>query len=262
MSCLWIDRSIDIVCRYSIVAGWIVGLGWVLGWLVRYQINTHPQKKITLSFHIDEKTNGSDSIIKINNTVHELISWIDELFFFLLLLLLLLLFVMQSFRSQLILLIAVSFAVLHLFHEISTLEPNHNTNIVNKEDSIPNDSRRRNANQNNDYNNNNNYKDCMTLEDKILPQNITHTPERPIPRVFHFFVPSKQCIPPEIVKNLQQWMSIPHHSVLIHDQTDITAHLTSKTNTSSTSNWEFLPKAFQCAMDHEAILDLARFVYL
>ena len=98
------------------------------------------------------------------------------------------------------------------------------------------------------------------VQDKMLPMNITHTDKnRPIPRVVHFFVKSK-CLPKDLAENVLQWKEqLVDHSVLLHDQNEIAQYLTKER---SDSKLPFVAKAFHCAIQHEAILDLARLVWL
>ena len=94
------------------------------------------------------------------------------------------------------------------------------------------------------------------VKDKTLPTNITHIPNRSIPKVVHFFVKSK-CLPQDVALNVNQWMSLGDHSVLLHDYNEITDYLSKKRN-----DLPFVWKALNCAFQHETILDLARLVWL
>jgi len=96
------------------------------------------------------------------------------------------------------------------------------------------------------------------VQDKVLPINITHTADRPIPRVVHLFVKSR-CLPTDLAENVMQWKQLADHSVLLHDQNEITQYLTKERKD---TKLPFVPKAFHCAIQHEAILDLARLVWL
>jgi len=97
------------------------------------------------------------------------------------------------------------------------------------------------------------------VKDKMLPINITHTDNRPIPRVVHFFVKSK-CLPKDLAENVLQWKEqLEDHSVLLHDQNEIAQYLTKER---TDSKLPFVAKSFHCAIQHEAILDLARLVWL
>jgi len=95
------------------------------------------------------------------------------------------------------------------------------------------------------------------VKDRVLAKNITHNPNRPIPRVVHFFVKSK-CLPQDAVDNIMQWMLLENHSIFLHDHYDITEYLSKE----RTDLLAFVPNAFKCAFQHETILDLARSVWL
>ena len=94
------------------------------------------------------------------------------------------------------------------------------------------------------------------VKDKTLPMNITHIPNRSIPKVVHFFVKSK-CLPQDVALNVNQWMLLDDHSVLLHDYNEITDYLSKKRK-----DLPFVWKALNCAFQHETILDLARLVWL
>ena len=96
------------------------------------------------------------------------------------------------------------------------------------------------------------------VQDKMLPINITHTVDRPIPRVVHLFVKSR-CLPTDLADNVMQWKQLKDHSVLLHDQIEIAQYLTKERKD---TKLPFVSKAFHCAIQHEAILDLARLVWL
>jgi len=52
-----------------------------------------------------------------------------------------------------------------------------------------------------------------------------------------------------------QWKQFADHSILLHDQNEITQYLTKERKD---TKLPFVPKAFHCAIQHKAILDLAR----
>ena len=111
------------------------------------------------------------------------------------------------------------------------------------------------ANTNNDSCTDSN---LVFVQDKMLPINITHTVDRPIPRVVHLFVKSR-CLPTDLADNVMQWKQLEDHSVLLHDQIEIAQYLTKERKD---TKLPFVSKAFHCAIQHEAILDLARLVWL
>lgn len=88
--------------------------------------------------------------------------------------------------------------------------------------------------------------------------NRTGKEEEGIPKVFHFFVKSK-CVPNRIHQNLQLWVeALPEeYSIYVHDLQEIHSYLSRPR-----SDMPFIQKAHACAFQHEAILDLARLVYL
>jgi len=99
-------------------------------------------------------------------------------------------------------------------------------------------------------------KNHVFVKDKILAENITHNPNRPIPRVVHFFVRSR-CLPQDAAANILQWIALEDHSILLHDHNEIIEYLSKER-----SDLAFVPKALKCAFQHETILDLARLVWL
>mmetsp|Transcript_3392 Transcript_3392/g.5182 ORF Transcript_3392/g.5182 Transcript_3392/m.5182 type:complete len:623 (-) Transcript_3392:409-2277(-) len=102
-------------------------------------------------------------------------------------------------------------------------------------------------------NNDEEEEECTMVQSKVLPTNITHTNDRYIPRVIHLFIPRK-CLPHDVVKSvIQPWLDVPNHSVLLHDYEDISVKL-------KTHRYNFVRQA--CVVDHNALIDLARFVYL
>lgn len=99
-------------------------------------------------------------------------------------------------------------------------------------------------------------KNLVLVEDRVLSHNITHTSDRAIPRVVHFFVQSR-CLPQDLVNNIQHWMALEDHSILLHDSNEIAEYLSK-----DRADLPFVPKAWNCAFQHETILDLARLVML
>jgi len=98
--------------------------------------------------------------------------------------------------------------------------------------------------------------ECIVLNDKVLPKNVTQPPGTFIPREIHFFVESR-CIPKEIADHLHLWESIQDHSVFYHDKESIYEYLQQPR-----PEMPFIAKAANCAFTHEAILDLARLTWL
>ena len=99
--------------------------------------------------------------------------------------------------------------------------------------------------------------DLVRFENKILESNNTTTASGRIPRTLHFFSKSK-CLPKEAHENLQKWSdAVKDYSILIHDLQDISTHLSKPRK-----DLPFVANALKCAFSHEAVLDLARFVYL
>jgi len=97
------------------------------------------------------------------------------------------------------------------------------------------------------------HEDCILIKNKVLPSNITHSNDRLIPRVIHLFIP-KRCLPPSIVESIiQPWLDVPQHSILFHDFEEISHKL-------STHRYDFVRRA--CYIEQDALVDLARFVYL
>jgi mannosyltransferase OCH1-like enzyme len=97
--------------------------------------------------------------------------------------------------------------------------------------------------------------DFVLVEDKVLPEEVTHH-DRKIPGVVHFFVRSK-CLPIEIADKMHHWTSLANHSVLIHDEKEVYDYLSKERN-----DLPYVSKSLDCAVTHEAVLDLARMVYL
>ena len=93
------------------------------------------------------------------------------------------------------------------------------------------------------------------VKDNVLPDEVTHA-NRKIPSVIHFFVRSK-CLPVELTDYMHHWTSLTNYTILFHDEEEIHNHLSKER-----SDLPFLPDAFRCAVKHEAILDLARTVFL
>ena len=97
--------------------------------------------------------------------------------------------------------------------------------------------------------------DFVLVEDKVLPEEVTHH-DRKIPGVVHFFVRSK-CLPIEIADKMHHWTSLANHSVLIHDEKEVYDYLSKERN-----DLPYVSKSLGCAVTHEAVLDLARMVFL
>lgn len=88
-------------------------------------------------------------------------------------------------------------------------------------------------------------------------ENTTSTNRSRIPNIIHFFAKSK-CLPKQVHENLQTWVhTIQDYSIILHDWQEISTHLSKPR-----IDLPFVVNAFQCAFSHEAILDLARFVFL
>jgi hypothetical protein len=98
--------------------------------------------------------------------------------------------------------------------------------------------------------------ECIVVEDKILPTNVTQPPGTSIPREIHFFVQSR-CLPRDIANNVYHWKSIPDHSVFFHDIDSIYEYLQQPR-----LDMPYIAKALRCVFEHEAILDLARLTWL
>ena len=97
----------------------------------------------------------------------------------------------------------------------------------------------------------------IMFQDKTLDNSNTTTTTSRIPRTIHFFSKSK-CLPKEAHDNLQKWSdTIQDYSIMLHDLQDISTQLSKPRKDLS-----FVANALKCAFSHEAILDLARFVYL
>ena len=86
-----------------------------------------------------------------------------------------------------------------------------------------------------------------------------HRMDKGIPKVFHFFAKSK-CVPNQIYQNLERWVeAVPDdYSIYLYDLEEIQTYLSKPRSDSM----YFIRKAYSCAFHHEAILDLARLVYL
>ncbi|GFH59901.1 hypothetical protein CTEN210_16377 [Chaetoceros tenuissimus] len=96
----------------------------------------------------------------------------------------------------------------------------------------------------------------IMFQNKMVESSNTTTASR-IPRTLHFFSKSK-CLPKEAHDNLQKWSdAIPDYSIILHDLQDISTHLSKPRK-----DLPFVANALKCAFSHEAVLDLARFVYL
>jgi mannosyltransferase OCH1-like enzyme len=98
--------------------------------------------------------------------------------------------------------------------------------------------------------------DCIVMQDKVLPKNVTHPPGIFIPREIHFFVKSR-CIPTDISNYMNQWTSLQNFSVFFHDMNKIYEFLQKPR-----PDMPFVSKALTCAFHHEAILDLTRLLWL
>lgn len=99
----------------------------------------------------------------------------------------------------------------------------------------------------------------LFLFEDIIVDDATYndSPEGTIPKTIHFFSKSK-CIPEQVYIVLNTWTNaLQDYSILLHDYEEISTHLSKPRK-----DLPFVSNAFKCAFSHEAILDLARFVFL
>jgi len=94
------------------------------------------------------------------------------------------------------------------------------------------------------------------VENYILPESTKHGDTR-IPKIIHFIIRDKSCVPEIIHESLSRWKQFSNHSIIIHDQYDVDNYL-SKTR----EDLPHIPNAAKCAIEAIAKYDLARLLIL
>lgn len=90
----------------------------------------------------------------------------------------------------------------------------------------------------------------------ILPESTTHGDAR-IPKIIHFIIRDKSCVPEIIHERLGRWKQFSNHSIIMHDQYDVDNYLSKKRE-----DLPHIPNAAKCAIEAIAKYDLARLLIL
>ena len=96
------------------------------------------------------------------------------------------------------------------------------------------------------------------MENRILPEDVTHNHTGKIPKLIHFIVQSR-CIPIDLANRLNTtWYTLEDHSIYFHDANDIQKFISRRKKALFPS----IVDAYNCAKISRAKLEIARFFIL